>query len=312
MIPLFLLILIVGCTSQPAETSPVLDEFTLPEGHVTIHKNGKLYLDGRYFTEYFDTDFKEVFDSTEGLYRIMSDRKFAVLSVLESDLEGIQSIRDDAIRELGFTQITLQSPLAKEVKEYVQLATCIGEGNCDFLDNIVNISHTRAYDGNTSLFFHTVKPSKEMVTSKASIASSLFHLEEGDELRFSGRFYFDDTLPYSILDIESSFLQESPGPRIVIKDDYLGYELKYGEKPLKTQTVRKVPLQTWVHIEVYMYFSSSEEGIVTIWQDGETILNTTVRTFPTHNAIIDRIEMGISASSTSSTMYLDDIAITTT
>lgn len=205
--------------------------------------------------------------------------------------------------------MTLQSPLAPSVSEYVALRTCILGGTCTFRDNRIDLVPDPTNTANTVMKFTAVAPSIGMVTSKSSIESTTAYFKRGSELWFEARYYFGSQLPYSIADFESGWIDQSPGPRIVISGGALAVENKFGNKLMFRQTVPSpIPIGKWVKVKVHFVFHE-ESGRIELWQDGVRVLDVDAPTLPLSIAIQNNIEVGISATSQECMVYVDDVRL---
>jgi hypothetical protein len=163
---------------------------------------------------------------------------------------------------------------------------------------------------NSVIRFFAEQPSRKMVTSKMSMESEMPYFVKGMDFWFQADFQFSDALPYSIIDLENPYFQESPGPRIVIEEGGLAWENKFGAK-LKTRqnSPLALPKNQWVTIKVHMRLTNESNGQVEIWQDGQQVLNATGPTLPTSNSIQASLEVGISATSEATTLLLDNVRL---
>jgi hypothetical protein len=220
-------------------------------------------------------------------------------------------VPNDGIR---YTHFTVQSPNAKTDEETNAIRDCILEGSCDFIDNRIDVSDEEAYSGSKSLKFYSVEPLVDMITSKSSIdRRGLMNFVKGDELWFEAWYYIESGIPTTIVDFESNMIVENAGPRIILINNEIGYEMKFGDKPLYKQaqgTEVSFPKNKWTKLKVHLYLSEKEEeGIIEIWQDDIKIIDTNGWTLPTSNTILTNLEIGLTATGEDTTMYLDDVRI---
>lgn len=186
------------------------------------------------------------------------------------------------------------------------------------LGNRATVSRERAHGGSASLRFHA-KPNTRTAT-KASLVKNIMYFQKGDHVYFSGWFFIEDTPSiydaggFTLVDLESSFMQ-SVGLRIIFrKNDALAFELEFPKTQFMQDSGSEVPFPTrrWVHVETHALLSD-EDGHVQIWQDGRKVLDKRGRTLPLANTIYDRFEVGISAIAKGSryekVVFVDDIAI---
>lgn len=214
-----------------------------------------------------------------------------------------------------FTQFTLQSPAAPTVEEYVQLRKCIFSGDCDFVDNRINLSDQLAHSGEQALRLYAVPPGGEYV-SKTSLDTTLLHMTKGDQVWYSGYYYVAGGMPRTLADFETSALQWGPGPRLILLGDlagdpHLGLELKHGLKPTYRQEGNRIPFprQKWVHILLHLELSNRSDGVIQIWQDCQLIVDARGKNLPKASAVLDRMQLGITATNVETTLYLDDLLL---
>jgi len=205
--------------------------------------------------------------------------------------------------------MTLQSPLAPSVSDYVALRTCILDGTCSFRDNRLDVVQDPQNAANKVMKFTAVAPSAGMVTSKASIESTTAYFKRGSELWFEARYFFASALPYSIADFESGWFDQSPGPRIVISGGAFAVENKFGNKLMFRQSAPvPIPIGTWVTVKIHVVFHE-EHGRIELWQNGVRILAVDAPTLPLLIAVQNNIEVGISATSHACVVYVDDVRL---
>jgi len=206
--------------------------------------------------------------------------------------------------------MTLQSPSAKTVGEYTALQDCIFDGTCDFIDNKVELVVDPTDASNTCLRFDAVAKTDDMVTSKSSIQSPLLFFENGDDLWFSADYLIQGNLPTTLADFENEFFDGRPGPRILISNDKLAIENKFGDKKIYRH-VRdiKVPNDQWFNVVVHFNFSAENDGLIELWQDGVQLISANGVNLPLVNSIQNSLEIGISATEKSSTVFVDNVKI---
>lgn len=212
-----------------------------------------------------------------------------------------------------WTSFVLQSPLAPTVADYVALRACLLNGTCDFLDNRVDLIEDPENPNNHILQFTAVAPSANMVTAKSSIESALPYFPQDSDLWFEAKFNIRNNRPFSLVDFENNFFEESPGPRIVFRNNCLAIENKFGSKLnyLQNNPI-EFPIQTWVSVKIHLKFSATNNGFVQLWQNGNLIIDKSGVTLPLSNSIQNSLEIGISATSNNSILWVDDIRISDT
>ncbi|CAN5542503.1 hypothetical protein BH10BAC6_BH10BAC6_15150 [soil metagenome] len=205
--------------------------------------------------------------------------------------------------------MTLQSPLAPSVSDYVALRTCILNQTCSFRDNRLDIVPDPQDASNKVMRCTAVAPSAGMVTSKASFESTTAYFKRDSDLWFEARYFFASTLPYSIADFESGWFDQSPGPRIVISGGAFAVENKFGNKLMFRQSSPvPIPVGAWVTVKIHLLFHE-EHGRIELWQDGVRILAVDGPTLPLRIAVQNNIEVGISATSQACVVYVDDVRL---
>ena len=195
------------------------------------------------------------------------------------------------------------------MEAYVDLRKCILDGSCDFIDNRFDLMPDPINASNQVLKFFSVAPSSDMITAKSSISSTLVLFREGDDFWYEARYYIEDLLPTTIADFESSYFEGGPGPRLIFKGDQLAVENKFDEKITYRQEPGNevtFPLNQWVKVKVHLKYDV-EEGTIRVWQDDQLIIDAVGPNIPLNFWVQDRIEVGISATSSEVVLYVDDI-----
>ncbi|MFS4467147.1 heparin lyase I family protein [Maribacter sp. 2210JD10-5] len=305
-------------------TENLLENFTDPGGNnIFIYKDGKVFLQNdtgcNFELQYFDPAFEDDNYSTtnDGIFIKEGSDLIPVKNNFQEDFEVAEFtdlFSSDANNEDFFwTNFTLQSPLAKEVADYVALSKCILEGFCDFRDNRMDIIADPTNPENQVLKFTAVKPTSDMVTSKSSLGTVLNFFKKTDEVWFQADYFIEEGMPYSIVDFENSYFEGAPGPRVVIRENKLVVENKFGNKAIFFGTSdRTVPVGEWFTVKVYLKYSNEADGVVEIYQDGERLFRTIGINLPTANAIQNILEVGISATDEETVLLMDNIRISDT
>ena len=266
---------------------------------------------------------RAAFEEKEGnIYRVDRDdgRRFLTVRKLSEDFENLPEGRA-GLRALigpnrGWGSITLQSPKAPEVKDYMKLQKEIFAGKADFLDAEVAPNRKRLHQGLQALQCVAPARGRGMTTCKASLTSPLLYFQLGDHFWYRAFYYAEGALPTTIMDLECPWLKGHGGIRLAIdQSGHLMAELKALDKP-KYQQVQEsavvFPLDQWVEVKLHLKLSHKDEGVIQIWQDGKQIVDTTGVTLPLSRAIYSSLEVGISAHSygdKSSTLWVDDIEV---
>jgi len=214
---------------------------------------------------------------------------------------------------LFWTRFTLQSPEAKTVPEYVALSTCILNETCDFLDNRISIVEDPVNSANKVLEFNSVAPTADMIVSKCSMSSVLGYFKKGDDLWFEADYYIKEGMPFTLVDFENSYFEGSPGPRVVIRNNKLELENKFGAKlRFESNSAFDIATATWFTVKVHLKFSDTDEGILELWQDDVKIIAVKGINLPTSNSIQNVLEVGISATTTNAVLLIDNLRISDT
>jgi hypothetical protein len=186
------------------------------------------------------------------------------------------------------------------------------DGSCSFVDNRIDLLEDPINAANHLIKFTSVAPSPQMVTSKASMETSLFFAEKGDEVWYEADYFIESGMPFTLMDLENQWFEESPGIRVFIDESQaLAVELKYGSKPTYYQNeVTKVsfPVGEWVNVKVNFLLDEGTAGLIQVWQDNVLIIDTTGKTLPTYNSVQTNLEVGITASSVATVLYMDNIS----
>jgi len=151
-----------------------------------------------------------------------------------------------------------------------------------------------------------------MVCAKASLETELLHFTKGDDVWFSGWFLIRAGHPLTLMDLESTWIAEGPGPRLIIEHGCLAVELKWADKPLYRQPESRrlpVPRGKWFRLRVHYVLSEAEDGVIEVWQDDQRIISAAGRNLPLADAILNRLEIGITATQEQATVLVDDLEI---
>ena len=305
------------CLTNEPEYEFISDDGSL----IRIFENAEIYLinnnDCSYLGQYYDLNFfDQVYNRTDSgtFINLGENNYFKPFNEIELDFDTEESILDLIILDESqtdriFTNFTMQSPSAKTVNEYVALQNCILDETCDFIDNSLGLIPNPDDNSDQIMEFYAVSPSSDMVTSKASISSSLLFFEKGDNFWFEAKYYIDGDIPTTIADFESTYFLENPGPRLIFKQNHLAVENKFGDKITYRQpTGQEVdfPTDQWVTVKVHLRYHESD-GIIQVWQDDNLIIDQTGRTIPVSNWIQNKLEIGITATDDETTLYLNDL-----
>ncbi len=164
--------------------------------------------------------------------------------------------------------------------------TCVVSGECE--------PNSRVLPNGGEVVFSAASAS-DIDVVKAAAVNRLIHHVAGDHVWIVGSFWFEDPLPYSIIDLESTWIHNHGGIRVVLSGDSLAVELKWAEKPKWRQsTPVDVPRGQWVEV-VWHLVLDQNDGVIELWQDGQLLLSERGPTLPLDDTIYDSLEIGISA-----------------
>lgn len=250
-------------------------------------------------------------------YRVSDDgKKIPIITSFQEDFESVDDIIALVHQEqVVFNSFVLQSPSTPTIESYVEHRKCLIKGGCNFIDNRVDISEKQAYNGSKSLRFYAVPP-PEGIVSKSLLENTLLHITEGDDIWYSAWYYIEEGWPSTLADFETSAMKWGPGPRVTLfsKKGGLAVELKHGLKPTYKQDAESrldFPTKKWVHVAVHFKLSASSNGKIELWQDCQKVIDKTGKTLPKKSAVLDRVQVGITATDSETVLYVDDISFAT-
>jgi hypothetical protein len=311
---------------EPLPESEVEQTVTEKGTTYKLHK-GRLYrvqpLSGRWelVQQFYDPEFyaKNYVEKNGTVFRKGGDGELLpVKRSFADDFEGTQRLADLISLKRGWTTCELQSPQTPGVNDYVKLRNRILKGEGDFLDNRIEPSGEQVHGGKTALKCVAVPPSAGMITAKASLSTELMHFVKGDDVWMSlwCQVPKDSGMPFTVLDLETTWMHQHPGMRIVISGGkHACFQLKGFDQPYYRQPKgREVTFPTgqWVHLRSHLKLSEKNDGVIELWQDGQKIIDTRGKTLVLAHAIYNSIEIGISAyneQGKTSTLYVDDFYI---
>lgn len=266
---------------------------------------------------YEPTWYEDAYEVTDcAVSRRDGDRRFPVKRTHRDDFAGAGDFISLFGPERGWTGVTLQSPSTPTIPDYVALRKCLFERTCDYRDNRFDLLEE---PGRGRFVRSTAVAKGSLVTSKASFESSLVYFIKGDVVTFRARVRVVSGVPYSFLDLESGFISESPGPRVIFSRGrsgtdplHLAVELKFLDKPIFEPTqeqLRPFPLGEWVEVEVVLTLDDGPSGRMQIRQNGALVLDARGKTLPLPDTVLDSLELGISATDVAAVLDLDDVEI---
>ncbi len=333
-----LLVLDVACFAftqagqAPGRVIDPVDEAEVETSFVAEGESYKLYRGGIYRVDQrsgkwvfmkqgYDPDYykKNYVERTGKVFRKGPDGKlYSVKRHFVENFEGAKTIRQLINIKRGWTSMSLLSPIAPTVMDYVRLRARILKGNSDFQDNRVAPTSEIVHGGQGALKTYSVAKSSRMTTAKASLDTELMHFVKGDDVWFSGWYFIprDSGMPTTVMDLETTWFYQHPGIRIIITGGrYAEVELKWGAKPTYRQPRGRqidFPKAQWVHLMFHVTLSEKHDGIVQLWQNGKKLIDTHGQTLPLSHSIYNSLEIGLTAYSRGprpATLYVDDIEI---
>ena len=276
-------VVIVQGTQQsiPMPDESLVDLTVEHEGTNYKLVNGDLYRvaspDRLVFVEkIYDKDFREKnYTQHDGqVFRVDTDtgKRYPTRRHFEDGFENADQITDLIDVDRGWNSFTLQSSSTPSVPEYVKHRTRILRGEAKFIDNRVEPSSENAHSGARALKCYSLAPTLEMICAKASLSTELLYFVKGDDVWFSGWYFIPEGgMPFTLMDLECTWIKEHPGMRIMIEDGAVMFELKWASKPKyrQPQTERvRIPMGRWVNLKAGLHLSESADGRVQLWQDG--------------------------------------------
>lgn len=311
--------LLLSCAGEPVPPDAELERVAVEsDGNRVAILDGVGYVYDResktwkFYKRLWEKDWFEKNYSVEGdrVFRIADDgSKVEVSRHFKSGFEDAATIRDLIGLKSGWTAFTLQSPKTPEVADYVKLRQRILKGEAAFLDNVVEPSAAKAHGGKAALRTRSVASTKNMVCAKASIQSELIHFRKGDDFWYSAWYFIEDRVPFTLMDLESTWIEGHAGIRITTSEKGLGFELKYPPKPhYRPTTPTPIPVGKWFHVVAHVKLDE-KDGTCELWQDGVKVCEGKGQTLPVAEAVYNSLEIGISATQVESTTWVDDVEV---
>ena len=199
----------------------------------------------------YDKDFWEKnYAQREGrIFRVDGDtgKRYPTRRHFEDGFENADLITDLIGIERGWNAFTLQSSSTPSVPEYVQLRNRILRGEAKFIDNRVEPSSENPHTGIKALKCYSLAPTPNMVCAKASLSTELLYFVKGDDVWFSGWYFIPEGgMPFTLMDLECTWIKEHPGMRIMIEDGAAMFELKWAGKPKYRQPqTERIRIPKW-------------------------------------------------------------------
>lgn len=266
---------------------------------------------------YEPTWYEDAYEVTDcAVSRRDGARRFPVRRTHRDDFEGTGDFISYFGPERGWTGVTLQSPSTPTIPDYVALRKCLSERTCDYRDNRFDLLEE---PGRGRFVRSTAVAKGALITSKASFETGLGYFIKGDVVTFRARVRVVSGVPFSFFDLESSFLSEAPGPRVIFSRGrsgtepvHLAVEHKFLDKPTFEPTaeqLRPFPLGEWVLVEVEYLLDDGPAGRVRIRQNGALVVDAPGKTLPLPDTVLDSVELGLSATDVAAVLDLDDVEI---
>lgn len=267
--------------------------------------------------QFYDPDFvkNSYAKQNNTVYRLVPG--YGKLKVQRSFNEGFESgsnVRDLIGPEHNWTSMTIQGKASPDVQSYVKLRHDVLKGK-DFEDNRLDPSNSKKHAGSKSLRAITKAASSGLSVNKASIDSELVYFTKGDDFWFSGWFYIEKGKPTSIIDLESTYMVQAPGIRVMLDDDLRpSVELKFAHKPTFNMASGKdysMPTGKWVFVRLHIYLMDSDAGRVRLWMDDQKLIDQAGRTLTLFDAVYNSLQVGITAAPAAieTIMYVDDVRL---
>lgn len=324
---------LAGVVCRPGGIPPLPGEgvvLTATEKGVTykVHGGNAYRVDARtgrwhLVQRVYDPDFraKHYVERDGAIFRKADDgTPVAVRRRFADGFEDAARLADLIGLDRGWTSCSLQSPRAATVADYVALRKRILADGADFLDNRLEPDDKLAHGGTTSLRAFSVPPARGMVTAKASLSTELLHFVKGDDVWISlwCRVPPDGGMPFTVLDLETTWIENHPGIRVAIQDGrHVCLQLKSLGNPYYRQPAGKeidFPRGRWVRLRVHLGLTDADDGTIEVWQDDRKIIDTRGRTLVLADAIYNSLEIGITAygeQGRPATLFVDDVEIST-
>ncbi|MFO0714431.1 MAG: hypothetical protein U0353_31610 [Sandaracinus sp.] len=272
---------------------------------------------GYYEPPLFD-DFASAFVVQDcALHRRADDGSLvAVGPRFDADFEGVDDVCSLLGPEHRFTAMTLQSPRAPEVADYVALRQRVCNEHAPFLDNTLTVTAEAAHEGTRGLRSFAVAQDAVLAAgahpSKASVESELVHFVRGDVATIDLWLRVVDGLPLGLVDLETTFVTEHPGPRLLVTEDgHLEGELKWGDRPRfpSLPGASAIPIGRWFHLVVELALEPDDTGHLRVTLDDEVVIDADGQTLPLPNTILNSLELGLTSALVETTLDVDDVHV---
>jgi len=306
-------------------TNGLLETFLTPDDEeIFIYEDGKLYTEVsgscNFALQYFEPTFLEdnYITTGNGTFLKEGNDLFPTKNNYLENFENQSVFKDLFVKsstdtDLYWTSFTLQSPAAPEVSDYLALRQCILDETCTFIDNKIEVANDPIDNSNKVLKFTSVPPTADMITSKSSMSSTINFYQKDAHVWYEADYFIESGMPFSIVDFENSYFYKSPGPRVVIRNNQLEFENKFGAKlTVENNSGMTISRNQWFTLKVHLKYSNTNDGIIELWQDGIQIISATGINLPTSNSIQNILEVGATASSEGCVLFFDNMRISET
>lgn len=242
--------------------------------------------------------------------------RIAVGPDFEAGFEGVDDVCSLLDPVHRFTAMTLQSPRAPEIPDYVALRTRVCAEGAPFLDNTLEVVAEAAHGGARGLRCFAVAQDDVLAAgghpSKSSIETELVHFVRGDVVRVEMWLRVVDGLPLGLLDLETTFVASRPGPRLLVTaGGQLEGELKWGDKPRfpPLPGASPIPIGRWFHLVAELMLEPDETGHLRVSIDDEVVVDADGPTLPMPNSVLNSLEIGLTSAIVETTLDVDDVRV---
>lgn len=287
--------------------------YVVSKGHVYELTGGKRELrdtlyDGDFVTKNYKTDGENVFRNVAE-----TGQNYAVCRDFQEGFENANRVQDLIGPDRNWSSMTLLSPAAPTIEDYVKLRQQIIDHNAPFKDNSISLSTEQAHSGKQSLKLYAVKPSRKLDITKTTLDNELLFLQRHDNVTLSGWFYIAEGTPIGLLDIECNYINKGPGMRLLLSEELEPrIELKWADKPTyraRPGTQSRLPRNQWFKVSLHLYLSEKSDGLVQLSVNDQLVIDAKGQTLPVADAVYNRLQMGITSNpkNTTTVLYADDL-----
>ena len=224
---------------------------------------------------------------------------------------------------------SIRRPIKYCLINYLSCATTPSLGN-----HIELVQDIRRRGKNALKFQAGPFPNRWLKGSKVALRRQLFNFKKGDDLYFSGWFYFtgeddkrnsetDNLKQLSFLSFRSANKNlrtyGEPGLELFVHSkNHLAARITNwspGMPEIQQDLLNrvKIPLNQWVEIKVHLKLSEDEnQGVIEVWQNKNKVLSQRAQTLPSADSVYSILEIGVSSNlneNETQTFYVDNIAL---